>query len=378
MIREYDVVIIGAGCAGLSLAHRLIGGSYKVCVLESANDINLKNKLWSFWDTYKTPYHHIIKKKWKSLAIKNINSSAVINCKKYSYNSLDSHDFNNFIINLINKNENIDLILSTEVESLLENNQEVIVKTKNRELKCKHVFDSRPDNIKVFMWQQFFGAYVKAEEDIFDEETAIFMEFSKKKDKFHFVYLLPFSKNEALIESTYFSEKREKEYLDNIFIKKYMKDNFNEVSYKIEKNEFGAIPMDSEINNLSTQGVTKIGSYSGATRASTGYTFINIQKQVDNIVKYLPDIIAKNKKVNKNYHSYLLRKMDKVFLEIVKKEPENMKYALIKLFSSKNHDAQIRFLSDIPRFTDILKIIFLLPKKIFLKYSITQREKDDK
>ena len=70
--------------------------------------------------------------------------------------------------------------------------------------------------------------------------------------------------------------------------------------------------------------------------------------------------------------------MDKVFLEIVKKEPENMKNALIKLFSSKNHDAQIRFLSDIPRFTDIIKIIFLLPKKIFLKYSITQREKDDK
>ena len=80
---EYDLVIIGAGCAGLSLAHRLVGKNYKVCILESSADINLKNKLWSFWDTYETPYDHIIKKEWESLVIKNQNSLVNINCKKY-------------------------------------------------------------------------------------------------------------------------------------------------------------------------------------------------------------------------------------------------------------------------------------------------------
>ena len=61
--------------------------------------------------------------------------------------------------------------------------------------------------------------------------------------------------------------------------------------------------------------------------------------------------------------------MDEVFLKIVNEEPRQMKNALIKLFSSNNNDAQIRFLSDIPSIIDIVKIILLLPKKIFLKHS---------
>ncbi len=377
MKSEYDLIIIGAGCAGLSLAHRLIGTNYKVCILESSADINLKNKLWSFWDTYKTPYQDIIKKEWKSLVIKNENSLVDINCKKYKYKSLDSHVFNNFVLNLINKNANIDIITSSKVESLSQGNTNVIVKTQDLELKCKHVFDSRPENIKVFMWQQFFGAYVETEKDIFDDEKAIFMEFSRVEDKFHFIYLLPFSKREALIESTYFSQKKEEQYLDKKYIEEYMREKYNQPDFQICKTEYGSIPMDTDIKNSSTKNITKIGSFSGTTRASTGYTFINIQKQVDNIIKHLPDIISKKSKIKKNYHSFLLRKMDKVFLEIVKQEPRQMKKALIQLFSSNNHDAQIRFLSDIPSIIDIVKILILLPKKIFLKYSFIYRAKND-
>ena len=366
---EYDLVIIGAGCAGLSLAHRLVGKNYKVCILESSADINLKNKLWSFWDTYETPYDHIIKKEWESLVIKNQNSLVNINCKKYKYKSLDSHVFNNFILNLIDKNDNINFISSSKVKSLSTNKSEVIVKTKDHELKCKHVFDSRPENIKVSMWQQFFGAYVESEEDIFDDEKPMFMEFSGIEDKFHFIYLLPFSKREALIESTYFSQEKEDQYLDKKYIEEYVKENYSQSNFKIRKTEYGSIPMDANIKNSSTKSITKIGSFSGATRASTGYTFINIQKQVDNIINHLPDIISKRRKIKKNYHSYILRKMDEVFLKIVNEEPRQMKNALIKLFSSNNNDAQIRFLSDIPSIIDIVKITLSLPKKIFLKYS---------
>ena len=100
---DYDLIIIGAGCAGLSLAHRLIGEDYKVCILELSNNINSKNKLWSFWDTYETPYKDIIKKKWVNLIIKDKNKTSEINCDRYSYNSIDSHDFNNYIFKLFKK-----------------------------------------------------------------------------------------------------------------------------------------------------------------------------------------------------------------------------------------------------------------------------------
>ena len=105
--------------------------------------------------------------------------------------------------------------------------------------------------------------------------------------------------------------------------------------------------------------------------------FINIQKQADHIIQLLPRILMGKSTPKKNFHSYLLRKMDQVFLDIVDNDPDFMKGALIKLFSSKNHDAQIRFLSDIPNIFDLIKVIILLPKIKFLKYSLGFMRKND-
>ena len=192
------------------------------------------------------------------------------------------------------------------------------------------------------------------------------MDFSNTLDKFHFNYVLPFTENLALIESTYFSSKKEKKMLDLNYIDEYMNINYKGKKYIIEKTEFGSIPMDININSISEKYITKIGSYSGATRASTGYTFINIQKQSDELVKLIPNV--SNIKAKKNFHPFVLRKMDDVFLNIVSENPNYMKNALMILFGSKSHESQIRFLSDVPSILDIFKIILYLPKIEFLKY----------
>ena len=366
---KYDYIIIGAGCAGLSLAYRLLNKNYKICILESNKNINEKNKLWSFWDTKKTPFNHLIKKRWEYLIIKNKSESIKINCKDYNYQSINSSDFNNYIINKINKNINFDLIFSEKVENIKKNNNEVILTTSKNIYKCKHIFDSSPKIQKVFMWQKFFGAYVEAEEEIFDEKSPIFMEFSDTENKFHFMYILPFSKKTALIESTYFSCHEEKEMLDENFIDSYMHKKHPNKKYTIQKTEFGRIPMDTKINSISEDYITKIGSYSGVTRASTGYTFINIQKQADKLANIMP-VISGNNESKRYFHSILLRKMDAVFLEIISNNPEYMKNALMDLFRTKKHNPQIRFLSDTPTILDILKIIIYLPKIKFMQYAL--------
>ena len=115
---KYDYIIIGAGCAGLSLAYRLLNKNYRICILESNRNVNVINKLWSFWDTKKTPFNHLIKKRWKSLTITNDTESIKINCGDYNYQSINSNDFNNYIVNKINKNKNIDLKFSEKVENI--------------------------------------------------------------------------------------------------------------------------------------------------------------------------------------------------------------------------------------------------------------------
>jgi len=373
---NYDYIIIGAGCAGLSLAYRLLKKDCTVCILESQETINHTNKIWSFWDTYKTPFNKLIKKKWSEILIKNNREQIKINCNKYNYQSLDSHDFNNYILEKINKSKYINIKFSSKVINISKNKKNVSLSTDKETYSCNHIFDSRPNVIKTSMWQQFFGAYIKSEEDIFNSDCPTLMDFSNDINKFHFNYILPFSEKSALIESTYFSKQKENEMLDVEYINQYMSINHKNKKYNIEKIEFGSIPMDTKIDNTSESYITKIGSYSGATRASTGYTFINIQRQTENIAKIIPNI--KSSQIKRNFHPLILRKMDSVFLNIISRNPNYMKYALMKLFKSKKHDSQIRFLSDIPNLIDILKIIFFLPKIKFLIYALGFKERHDK
>jgi len=378
MNKIYDFIIIGAGCAGLSLAYRLRNKKFKICVIESSGDINLRNKTWSFWNTYDTPFNHLARKKWDQMVIRNNNETQNINCGKFNYQSIDSQEFNNFVLEEIDSNKNIDIKYMSNVLDIINNKNNVEVLTKETVYECSHVFDSRPDSRDVYMWQQFYGVYVKTKEDVFEDNTAILMDFSKIEDKFHFMYVLPFSKNTALIESTYFSSSKETKCLDDKYIESYMASEYKNTKYRIEKKEHGSIAMDPTICNLSNTYITKIGAYSGITRASTGYTFINIQKQLDEITEHIK--IGKNTKYksNKYFHSFVLRKMDSIFLKMIKENPAYMKAALISLFRGKNHNSQIKFLSDIPGIIDIIKIILFLPKLKFLKYALGLNDKKNR
>ena len=375
IIDKYDYIIIGAGCAGLSLAYRMLNKDFKVCVIEKESNISKKNKLWSFWDTYENPFNHLVEKKWSQFLIQNESKILSIDCHKFKYKSLNSHDFNNYILEKIRKSKNIDINFSLSIEKINKNGKEIEIKTKEKVFLCNHIFDSRPNFSKVYMWQQFFGGYVKTSRNVFDESSPIIMDFSNIEKKFHFNYFLPFKKNLALIESTYFSSISEEENLDIKYIEKYMETKYKGVEYNIEKTESGRIPMDVNLNsNCDFDYITKIGSYSGVTRASTGYAFINIQKQSD----YIMQNLSKVKKIKKYHHNFILRKMDDIFLKILKDDPEYIKKALIKLFSSKNSITQIKFLSDIPNIVDIIKILIYLPKKKFLQYALGIHKNENK
>ena len=56
------------------------------------------------------------------------------------------------------------------------------------------------------MLQHFQGIEVKTKQPCFDKDMAILMDFRVDQSKgMHFIYLLPYSTTEALVESTLFS-----------------------------------------------------------------------------------------------------------------------------------------------------------------------------
>ena len=92
------------------------------------------------------------------------------------------------------------------------------------------------------------------------------------RDKNHtaFTYVLPFKKNEALIEHTYFSKDMCDREVYEEYIREYLSKYYNTTNYKIIKSEYGVIPMTSyPFYKESTKNITKIGTAGGWVKPST-------------------------------------------------------------------------------------------------------------
>ena len=98
-----------------------------------------------------------------------------------------------------------------------------------------------------------------------------------QRNDVHFFYTLPFSKNKALIETTWLSNFDDQSLKDyDLQLENYITNNLGIKNYKINFTEKGAIPLFSPSLNNNNNKVINIGSAGGMTRLSTGYTFLNI------------------------------------------------------------------------------------------------------
>ena len=365
-MKHYDVVIIGAGCSGLSLAYRLIGSSLKVCILDNMKRNNRYRKTWSYWNTYQHPFEHLQVYSNNSLVVKN-SSQTILDCEKYNYSTIDSYDFDNFIFSELEQSENIDIIFETNIEDIgLEGNEYTFKVSENQACKARYVFDSRPNKSSFSMKQIFKGVFVEFYEPP-ENFQAYLMDFSDK-DQFHFFYSLPLGKSKYLFESTYYTSLNMDRELMTNEVYDYIKDKFGD-SYSVIREEYGEIPLTTDMKlNENKSNYIKIGIPAGSTRASTGYTFLNIQKQADEYIRMLNgETFIEYPKTLKNK---ILRKMDNLLLMIIRDHPLESKKILFEMFNRNKAKRIIRFLSDTPTVTDIISIIWNMPKVIFIKYAV--------
>ena len=181
-----------------------------------------------------------------------------------------------------------------------------------------------------------------------------------QRNNVHFFYVLPFSKNKAMIETTWLSkeDKSLKDYESQI--KNYI-NRLGLKDYKINFKEEGAIPLFHPINEKKKNKIN-IGTAGGMTRLSTGYTFLNIQEHSRYIRMNIENIqSAKKYKIGKKYEF-----LDKIFLRVLKKHPEKMPNIFYNMFGT-SYGIAIKFLSNKSNILEDLSIILKMPKWIFIK-----------
>ena len=279
-----EVHIIGAGCAGLSLARYLSiadqSEKYKINFYGQKSKAYENPNYWSFWgDKVNLHVEQYIKKKWYKWQIINKESLVTHTTKNFPYCTINSRDWLSFC-----GFEKLDINPDIPEPGLL-------------------VFDSR--NPRVFaggLTQEFIGQTIEAIKPIFNPEIVTLMDFRcDQQQGTHFIYILPFSSTCALVESTRISQFLCPSQYYKDAIKTYLNKRLNCIEYKIIAEEYGKIPMGQLAKHDSRY--LGIGSNGNCLRKSSGYAFNSIQQQTQQLATQIS-----MDKMSKSIQSKFLKK----------------------------------------------------------------------
>ena len=351
-MKDFNYIIIGGGCAGLSLAYELeINNKLAnktLAIIEPRTNYD-RDKTWSFWKISPHNFEDCVIKSWDNFSVNIVGKTNYINCAKTPYQSIDSGLFYKKIISKLKNNKNIFFLKTIEdlnvSDALIFNSLANIKSNKND------------------LWQHFGGVEIETEKKIFDKEIINLMDFDcDQKNSVHFFYTLPYSENRALVESTWLSkmeDETEKNYQDQLT--NYIEKKLKIKNYRIMYKEQGKIPLFyPEI--VKKKNEIFIGTAGGMTRLSTGYTFLNIQEHSKYICKNFENINkVKNFEIQKKY-----KYLDKIFLKVLTKHPRRMPEIFYNMFTV-NNEKVVKFLSNKSNIMDDISVILKMPKTIFIK-----------
>ena len=351
-MREFDYIIIGGGCAGLSLAYELeIHEKFKnktLAIIEPRNDY-IRDKTWSFWKVAAHNFEDCVKHSWSNFSVNIPNQTKYVQCDNSPYQSIDSGLFYEKITNTLKKNTNINFFKN--INEISTENSFIFNSVCN-------VSDNKND-----LWQHFSGIEIETNKDVFDNQIFNLMDFDcEQRDSVHFFYTLPFSKKNALIETTWISDLNHPSNQDySIQLEDYIKNKLKIKNYEIKFKETGAIPLFHP-QNIKKINQMEIGTAGGMTRLSTGYTFMNIQSQS----KYIRENFENIQKVSNFNVNSKYKFLDNIFLKVLKKNSEKMPEIFFKMFNC-SPSTVINFLSNKSNIYEDFSIILKMPKRVFLK-----------
>jgi lycopene beta-cyclase len=374
-MNRFDIAILGAGAAGLSLALELANSPLKKSTIllidKSSKDAN--DRTWCYWTNKSDPYDPIRRQAWKRLFFSAQGQELEFNLGPYRYQMVRGIDYYRHIKAELSKFSNITWMKGT-VETVEDGSDSATISINGVEYQAGWVFDSRilPDSIEpnpsrfTYLKQHFLGWEIETQKNVFDPEVFTMFDLcTAKEDGFCFYYILPFSPNRALVEFTVFSENIWQETLYRQALERYLNSALGGSSYQIHDEEQGVIPMtDHPFPRRLGKRVMSIGTLGGRVKPSTGYAFARIQRDskaiTHSLVKYgHPFRVPPD--------SYRRRFYDSLLLDVLKGQSCRAPEIFTKLFQRNDIQRILRFLDEKTTLMEEVLIISSLPPGPFLK-----------
>lgn len=371
----YDYLFIGLGAANslilLTLLQKGLLKDKNVAVLEMDSK-NSNDKTYCFWakpnDSIVRDLNSLISHSYTRIKVSGTDVQSIAQTPYHLINSIDLYRHSRAVLEYAGIP-----IFRQNVVSVSGDNTTYVVCTAVDSFKSHYIFDSRPIQPKlstaqdIHLHQSFFGLFIRCEKDVFEEDVFQMMNFEVEQAGFtQFIYVLPYSKKEALIELTRFGQEK----IDLAYAKTVLTRTIgNQLGkYDISAEEIGCIPMTTMVYPKSTQpGLLRTGVSGNLIKPSTGYAFKNMYEHAQHIAQKI---------AQGDYHLFneialptkkRFRFYDSLLLIILSRWPEVGKSIFTSLFKQQKIGNIFSFLDEKTTLIQEIKIFASLPFGPFLK-----------
>jgi lycopene beta-cyclase len=368
-----DYLIAGAGAAGLNLLRALdsAGLGDKRVLLADRAPKTVNDRTWCFWEQGDNPLEALIHRSWSKLAFHSDGLSKLLNPAPYRYKMLRGIDFYRHMDAFIATRPNITRVYG-DIGEIRNTAEGAALDIAGQTYSGAYAFSSVPlpepprDPRRHYLLQHFLGWVIETEEARFDPSVATLMDFRiLQEGDTRFVYVLPLSERSALVEFTVFSRALLPRPAYVAHLRHYVETALGIDEFQITHDEFGVIPMSDAPAAPGPGGnVLQIGTAGGATKPSTGYTFLRTQRQARRIAEALrrglPPPRLRTGRFDV-FDSTLLNVLDSgaqqgahVFRDLFKHNPSALIFKFLDEDTSMLEDLKIMSSVNIPVFTRAL------------------------
>ena len=347
-------VIVGAGCAGLSLAVHLLdaGETRPIAIVDGRTRFD-DDRTWCGFRMDPHPFEACIAHTWHAWKVA-YRSESTHRSERHPYVHIPAKAFYDFALQRLERAPNVELHFGVSARDLGSGS----VDTSRGTLRGDWVFDSRATPMNDGLRQHFRGFFVHTEQPVFDADAMTMMDFRVPQDRgIRFVYVLPFDAHHALVEDTFVTTDTfpiDESALEHVL---------GDTAFTIDREERGCIPMSARAVAESPARTLRIGTGGGVVKPSSGYAFEFIQRHSADIVRAL-----RAGEAPKPYARALW--MDQVMLEVLQSRPDWAPELFVGLFRNNDPNRLVRFLMERSSPRDALAIMRSLPATPFMRAAL--------
>lgn len=367
---RYDLILVGAGAAGLTLAHQWATSVLREgrLLLIERDLAAVERRAWSWWAWHPTPFEPWVYRTWQVLRVAGAEGVQELPLETYRYQTLRGRELVQQVRQVLADCPRSELV-EGEVERVVDGPEVAEVWVGGRCHTASWVFDSRPESAQVqaagaerMLHQRFHGWVVQAERAVFDTRAAMLFDFRVPQEgDFRFVYLLPFSPELALVELVTLAPCEPERLLRG-----YLEQVLGGVGYRVAGQEYGATLLTAApFARREGSRVLRVGIPGGRIKPSSGYGFIRALEDAEAVVRSLQAYGHPFARLPRT--PWHFRLMDAVMLEAMAAEPGRMAAVYERMFARNPVERVLRLLDERASVRDVVGMIWSMPWGLFLR-----------